>query len=207
MLAACEGTHAMKIYGGGYLLRQDLLDLGVRSVGENVRVHEKAILVDVERIEFGSNVRIDAFCVLSAAGGSLKIGSYVHVASHADIYAGAGVVLEDFSGLSQAVRIYSVSDDYSGACLTNPTVPRGLAVPKTGCIRIGRHVIVGSGSVVLPGCSIGDGSAVGALSLVNRTLDPWGVYAGSPARRIKDRARKLLAGEKSLTVAREPALT
>ncbi|MDN2583268.1 acyltransferase [Aquibium sp. ELW1220] len=185
----------MKIYGGGYLQREELLDLGIRSIGENVRVHEKAILVDVERIEFGSNVRIDAFCVLSAAGGSLRIGSYVHLASHADIYAGAGVVLEDFAGLSQGVRIYSVSDDYSGACLTNPTVPRGFLVPKAGCIRIGRHVIVGSGSVVLPGCSIGDGSAVGALSLVNRSLDPWGVYAGSPARRIRARSRKLLAAE------------
>jgi acetyltransferase-like isoleucine patch superfamily enzyme len=207
MIMACGGTHVMKVYGGGYLLREDLLSLGVRSVGENVRVHEKAVLVDVERIELGSNIRIDAFCVLSAAGGSLKIGDYVHVASHADIYAGAGVVIEDFAGLSQAVRIYSVSDDYSGACLTNPTVPRGLAVPKTGCIRIGRHVIVGSGSVVLPGCSIGDGSAVGALSLVNRSLDPWGVYAGAPARRISARSRKLLAAEGAIAPAVALALT
>ncbi len=34
--------------------------------------------------------------------------------------AGDGIVMEDFSGLSQGVRIYSRTDDYSGKFLTNP---------------------------------------------------------------------------------------
>jgi galactoside O-acetyltransferase len=59
-------------------------------------------------------------------------------------------------------------------------------------------VLIGSGSVVLPGVTIGEGSAVGALSLVSMSLDEWGVYFGSPAKRIKARSKNLLEMEKLL---------
>ena len=57
---------------------------------------------------------------------------------------------------------------------------------------IGRHVVVGAGSVILPGCSIGEGTTVGALSLVNRPLDPWMIYVGAPVRALRERCRDLL---------------
>ncbi|TGS72469.1 acyltransferase, partial [Mesorhizobium sp. M8A.F.Ca.ET.181.01.1.1] len=93
---------------------------------------------------------------------------------------GGGIQMEDFSGLSQGVRVYSTSDDYSGAALTNPTVPREYLNMKIAPVRLGRHVIVGSGSVILPGCVLGEGVSVGAMSLVTKNLEPWGVYFGSP---------------------------
>ena len=68
----------------------------------------------------------------------------------------------------------------------------------SGAVNLGRHVIVGSGSILLPGTAIGEGSAVGALSLVNRALDEWGVYFGIPAKRLKPRSRDLLAMEQRL---------
>jgi acetyltransferase-like isoleucine patch superfamily enzyme len=185
----------MKVIGGRYRSEGELRDLGIGSAGGNVAVHESAILVDIERIELGSNVRIDPFCILSAAGGFIRIGSYVHVASHCDIFGGEGVVMEDFSGISQGVRIYSVSDDYSGRSLTNPTVPKKYVRTKRGKVSLGRHVIVGSGSVILPGVAIGEGTAVGALSLVRKSLEPWDVYAGNPLRRIGSRSRELLGDE------------
>jgi hypothetical protein len=66
----------MKVLGGRYLTEADLAREGINKLGSNVRVHETAILVDLERIEIGSNVRIDPYCVLSAAGGYLKIGRF-----------------------------------------------------------------------------------------------------------------------------------
>ena len=65
-------------------------------------------------------------------------------------------------------------------------------------VFLGRHVIIGSGSVILPGCTIGEGSSVGALSLVTKNLDSWGVYVGAPARLAKARSKKLLDLEKRL---------
>ena len=65
-------------------------------------------------------------------------------------------------------------------------------------VFIGRHVIIGSGSVVLPGVKIGNGSSVGALSLVTKSLEEWGVYSGAPVKRIKARKKNLLEKEKLL---------
>jgi acetyltransferase-like isoleucine patch superfamily enzyme len=192
----------MEIIGGIYIRRAELLARGIKSCGENVMVHKSAQLVDLENIEIGSNVRIDPFCTLSAAGGFIRIGNYVHIAGMSCIFGGAGVTMEDFSGLSHNVSVYSASDDYSGHHLTNPTVPKEYLGVVAKPITLGRHVIVGSGSVILPGASIGEGSAVGALSLVTKPCEPWGIYAGNPARRIKARSKELLELEARLLSGR-----
>lgn len=62
---------------------------------------------------------------------------------------------------------------------------------------IGKHVIVGSGSVILP-VPLEDGVMVGALSLVNRHCEVFGIYAGNPARRVKCHKRDLLELERQL---------
>ena len=110
-------------------------------------------------------------------------------------------MLGDFCNLSSRVSIYSSSDDYSGQTLTNPTVPDEFKNVTHAPVRLGRHVIVGSGSVILPGVSIGQGVAIGALSLVKQDCDEFGIYAGNPARRIKERSRALLELEAKLNHA------
>jgi len=188
----------MKILGGIYLTERELGGYGIKKLGSNVRVHETAILVDLEQIEIGSNVRIDPYCVLSAAGGYLKIRSNIHIGSHNVTVGAGGVELADFVNLSQGVRIYSVSDDYTGESLTSPMIPRHLSRTVSGPVRLGRHVIVGSGSVILPNLTIGDGCAVGALSMVNESLPDWGIYAGIPVQRLRDRSQALLSDEMAL---------
>ena len=51
-------------------------------------------------------------------------------------------------------------------------------------VTLGRHVIVGCGSVILPGVTMHEGSGMGALSLVRRDCEPFGLYSGMPARRV-----------------------
>ena len=65
----------------------------------------------------------------------------------------------------------------------------------------GKHVIVGSGSVILPGVALEDGVAVGALSLVSKDCKAFGIYAGNPARRVKERKRDLLELEKQFVAS------
>jgi galactoside O-acetyltransferase len=93
------------------------------------------------------------------------------------------------------VSLYSSSDDYTGVHLTNPTVPPAYTGVKHADVRLGRHAIVGAGSVILPGVILGEGVAIGALSLVNRSCEPFGIFAGTPARRVGDRSRQLLEAE------------
>ena len=53
-------------------------------------------------------------------------------------------------------------------------------------IDVGNNVFIGQNSVVLPGTVIGDNCVVGAGSVVRGKLEPDGVYAGVPVRRIKE---------------------
>lgn len=176
--------------------------LGFASVGENVQISDRASFYGVSRIALGSNVRIDDFCVLSAGVGGISIGSYVHIAVYSSLIGAGKITLSDFCNISSRVSIYSSNDDYSGATLTNPTVPREYTGVTHADVYLGRHVIVGSGSVILPGVMLEDGVAVGALSLVYKNCAAFGIYAGNPARRIKERKRDLLRLEEKLLEAR-----
>jgi galactoside O-acetyltransferase len=183
----------------GYYTEHDLKDAGFKVIGENVQIAKNCTIVGIENITLGDNVRIDSYSSILAAGdGWVSIGSFVHIAAYCLLAAGDGIQMDDFSGLSQGVRIYSRTDDYSGRHLTNPTVPRKYTGLTRGAVTLGRHVIIGSGTVILPKLSIGEGSCVGALSLVKKSLDPWGVYFGCPAKRLKDRSRRLLELESEL---------
>jgi len=100
--------------------------------------------------------------------------------------------------LAPGVKIFTASDDYSGERLTGPVVPRELTGGKSGMVILRRHVIIGTGSVILPGCTIEEGCSVGALSLVVKSLEPWGVYAGIPVSHLKERRKKMLNLEPNL---------
>src|SRR3989338_322262 len=166
--------------------------LGFSSVGENVQISAKASFYGVSRIALGSNVRIDDFCVLSAGVGGISIGDHVHIAVGATLIGAGKITLCDYVGISSKSSIYSSNDDYSGAVMTGPTVPSEYTNVCNADVFMGKHVIVGSGSIVLPGVVLEEGVAVGALSLVNRDCQAFGVYAGNPARRIKERKRDFL---------------
>lgn len=185
-------------FNPGYYGSAELRQFGFKQVGENVSIARNATIIGLENISIGNNVRIDGGVVLAAHSGFLVLGDYIHIGGGCYLGCGGGITLGDFAGLSQGVRVYSSTDDYSGAALTNPTVPAAYLNVKSAPVALGRHVIVGSGSVILPGVRIGEGSAVGALSLVQRPLDEWGVYAGAPARRLKARSRALLELEQEL---------
>lgn len=182
----------------GYYNPKELLDLGFKIIGKDVKIAKRSTIVGSDKISIGNNVRIDDFVTIICTEGYLKIGNHIHIGSHSHIACGGGVILNDFCGLSQGVKIYSTSDDYSGQSLTNPTIPKEFLSIKKKSINIGKHVIVGSGSVILPDVSIGEGSCVGALSLVNKSLESWNMYFGSPVKKIGNRKKDLLKMEQKL---------
>lgn len=187
-----------KSMSNAYLSLDELGQAGFAAFGHDVFVSRKASIYGVERICLGNHVRIDDFCVLSAGEGGIKIGDYVHIAVYTSLIGRGRIELRDFSNLSSRVSIYSSSDDYSGASMTNPMVPFRFTDVRHADVTVGRHVIIGSGAVVLPGVAIGEGAAIGALSLVNDSCDAFGIYAGVPARRIRERSRHLLGLERQL---------
>jgi len=179
------------------LTREQLLEMGFASVGEPVYISDKASFYGTSRIALGNHVRIDDFAVLSAGSGGIVIGNYIHIAVFTSLIGAGRIELADFANISSRVSIYSSSDDYSGATMTNPLIPEQFKKVEHAPVLIGRHVIVGCGAVVLPGVTLHEGAAIGALSLVNRDCAAFGIYAGTPAIWRKERSRDLLALEQA----------
>lgn len=174
--------------------KEEISDFGFKSCGENVLISRKASIYGAGNIAIGNNVRVDDFCVLS---GNIILGNHIHIAVYSALFGGkAGIEMQDFSGLSSRCVIYAESDDYSGKVLTNPTVPEKYLELIGGRVVLKKHVIIGSGTTILPGVEIGEGSAVGSMSLVNKALDSWGIYAGIPCQYKKERSKCLLEIEK-----------
>lgn len=173
-----------------FYTREELSALGLASCGEDVLISRNARLYGPERISFGDHVRVDDFCVLS---GSIHIGSHVHISAGCCLFAGeAGIVFEDYTSLSSRCAVYAVSDDYSGEFLVNPTVANELRNVIAKEVVIEQYSVIGTGCTVLPGVKISEGCAVGAMGLLNRNTEPWGIYIGVPCRRIKERSKMCL---------------
>lgn len=174
-----------------YLSESELKDIAFGKIGEDVRISRRAALYNTENIEIGNHVRIDDFAFISGGGG-VHIGDYVHIAAYSALYGKFGIVIGNYVNISSRVSIYSTSDDYSGQFMCGPLVDPKYIHDIGNKIVIEDDVIIGTGCVLLPGALLRCGVAVGSMSLVKRELKPFGIYAGIPARYLKERSREML---------------
>jgi len=182
-----------------FYTHDELAEIGFAAVGNNVYLSRKASIYSPEKISISDHVRIDDFCILSGGAG-IHIGSFIHISAYAALYGEGGLILEDFVSISPRSTVFTATDDFSGASLVNPLVPEsckpGYSVAE---VRIKKHCVVGANSTILPGVVLETGVAIGAHSLVNQRCEAWGIYAGVPARKIKERSKDLLRFEDQVT--------
>jgi acetyltransferase-like isoleucine patch superfamily enzyme len=149
-------------------------------------------LADIERsvrgtlIEIGPRTMIDSFVKIKPTGGSgeLVIGADCAINSGTVMYTGNGLRIGD------AVAI-------AANCTFAPTnhafADRGRLIkdqgfqPSRGGIRIEDDVWIGANVVVLDGAVIRKGAVIAAGSVVRGEVEPYAIYAGTPARRIGER--------------------
>ena len=178
-----------------FLSRRELSELGIRSYGEDIFIGRHAILYNPEGLILGNHVRIDDFTIIS---GTVTLGNYIHISQFCGLYGGdEGILMDDFSGLSAKCSVYAVSDDYTGLSMTNPMIPMKYKPTSiTKAVHIGKHAVIGCNSVILPGVDIPEGAAVGSMSLVTRSLEPWSINTGIPAKKKSERHKDILNLEK-----------
>ncbi|MBN1491126.1 MAG: acyltransferase [Phycisphaerae bacterium] len=131
-------------------------------LGEHCRLGRDVYFetVDSGRIEIGSYVRINAGCMLVA---------------RTRILIGNDSLIGEYS---------SIRDSDHGI---EPGVPIRIQPHRSASIIIGADVWIGRGTVILKGVSIGDGSVIGANSVVNKDVPAGVIAAGIPARVIRFR--------------------
>lgn len=170
----------------------ELRSLGA-VVGRGVNVHRSVILIGAERMTFGDHARIDCFSLISAGAEGVQIGRNVHLAAGVYIFGSGGrVLIEDFAGLSARTSVYTATDDFKEGYLTGPTVPLKFRKVTSGPVVVGRHVIVGTGTVIMPGVTVGKAAAVGAQSFVRKNVGEFEIVAGNPLRVLGTRDRRIL---------------
>lgn len=176
--------------------QKELLEIGFKELGTNVKISRKTSIYDPQKMRIGNNVRIDDYCVIS---GRVELKNYIHLATGVVMEGGnEGIFMDDFSALAYKTIVITGTDDYTGQALTNPTVPYEMRKMARKEVRIGRHVVVGGGSFIMPGVNIADGCSVGGMSFVTKSTEPWFVYFGIPAKKLKARSKKLLELENEL---------
>jgi acetyltransferase-like isoleucine patch superfamily enzyme len=173
----------------------DVCKLG--ACGKNVIIGRTVRIRYPELVHIGDNCIIDDFTYISTA---LSLTEFVHIAAGCKLIGGpkCKVQMREFSTLAPNVVLSAGSDDYRAGIATPFVSAKYKGEAEYGDITIGRHCIVGTGTVVLPRVTFGEGASVGALSLVKRDLKAWTLWAGIPARELGRRDKAgILRAEKA----------
>lgn len=173
--------------------------LKFKEIGKNVKIYEPVVIINPESIVIKNNIMISEFCYFNAGLG-LYIGNYIHISAYCSIVGGGYCVLHDFVGVCAGTRIISGSEDINGSSLTGgPTIPEKFRSYHRSFVICKKHSFLGTNVIINPGVIIGEGAVVGSGSIVTKDLDPWGIYIGRPAKRIKNRPKqKILKLESEL---------
>lgn len=170
---------------------EELRHIGFAHVGKDVKVFRRSVLVNPANIYLGDGCQIDDFVHIIASQ-PVRIGRRVHVACFSSMAGGGQIDIGDYAGLSAGCRLISGTEDFMGGGMTNPCVPEKYRKVIRSFVNIHRHSILGTNTIVYPGVTIGEGAATGAGAIVSKDLEPWGLYMGAPAKRIKSREREVI---------------
>jgi acetyltransferase-like isoleucine patch superfamily enzyme len=133
-------------------------------------------------ITIGRDSLVNAGSILRCDGGSISIGSNASIQYYCVVYGAGGCTIGDDCRVSSHVKFLAVNHVF-----TDPDTPiRAQGVTARGIV-LENDVWIGAGAVVLDGVRIGQGSVLGAGSVITKCLPPYSVAVGNPARVIRSR--------------------
>ena len=134
-------------------------------------------------IQIGARTVVDAFVKIKATGGmgDLTIGADCAINSGTVIYTGNGITIGDAVLIAANCTLAPTNHAFSDP--SRRIRDQGFQ-PSRGGIIIGDDVWLGANVVVLDGANIGQGCVIAAGSVVRGTLEPYSIYAGTPAKRV-----------------------
>lgn len=133
----------------------------LKQVGTGFGIENGSVRISSpHNISIGDNFSLTHGCILMGEG-EIKIGN--------------NVLMGPYS------QLYSTNYNFEGK---RPIISQPS---KKGKITIEDDVWIGANTIILKGITIGKGAVVGAGSVVTKNIPPFTVYAGNPAKLIKNR--------------------
>jgi galactoside O-acetyltransferase len=172
---------------------------GFKNAGENIIIYDPISLIHPEKMVLKSHIMLSEFSYL-ASGKGLFIGNFTHISTHCSILGGGFCIINDFVGVTAGTRLITGSESILGNGIScGPMIPPEFRDNFQSYIIIEKHAFIGTNVVILPGITIGEGAVIAAGSIIKKNIEPWGIYSGSPARRIGTRPKsKILQMEATL---------
>lgn len=168
-------------------MSKELIEIGVDTI-----IDPNAIIRRPNLVSVGSHCAIDSGAYFTT---QVRIGSYVHIGPYVSVIGGANsrLIVEDFATIAAGARIICRGEEHLGKGLIGPTIPdKYKDVLVGGEVVVKRFANVLTNAVVFPGVTIGEGAVIGANTVMHNDAEPWTIYLGNPARKIKTRDNSVM---------------
>ena len=159
----------------------------LKKCAESAKIFPLAKLCKPEVIEIGEMARIHDF-VFMWGGLGVKIGNYNDIQPMVNIWGGGELVMGDYISVGGGSQLLTATYDYKGYRMVDG-LPDGQTNTLFGKLVIESDVYIGVNCTIMPNVTIGEGAVIGGGSFVNKDIEPWSIYVGSPAKKIGERPR------------------
>jgi dTDP-4-amino-4,6-dideoxy-D-glucose acyltransferase len=160
----------------------------LKKCGTGVRIYPLAKLAYPHVIELDDHCNIRDF-VFIFAGQGVKIGQYSDIQPHVVIWGGGETIIGNRVSVGPGTVLLSAVYSHAEGLKMVDGLPEGSSVALYGKLVIEDDVYIGANCTLMPNITVGEGAVIGAASFVNKDAEPWGIYVGSPARKIGERER------------------
>ena len=159
------------------LMRRAIWRAAARKFGAGVRIGSGVGFKHLETFEIGDGVFIGAQAYIQGRfDGTAKIGNHVWIGPQA-YFDARDLILGDHVGWGPGAKVLGSS--HTGFPIDRPIIETDLEILP---VRVGAWADIGTGAVLLPGVTIGEGSIIGAGAVVTHDVPPFSIVAGVPAR-------------------------
>ena len=153
--------------------------------GRNI-IFKKGIQISIcetGRLFIGDNAFFNENCyiLLTMPQPKVEIGKWVFAGRNTIIASKNSIKIGDYTII--APNCYFI--DHEHGFSKNDVIHNQLSVLKE--VTIGRDCFFGAGTMVLGGSNVRDGAVIGANSVVTGNIPPYEIWAGNPAKFIKNR--------------------